>query len=573
MAKINQLPQEILEIVFQNLNKSEALKCRLVCFRWYSLGTQYSFDELLIADDHHLESFLNLLLETTTYRLGSMGKFVKTIVIGIDRLCEKTHFSFSLFEQLVKCCPYVERFDAEEDELSSYMLQISDEIKWKHLKELPPDCNSFEHNMKYSKCLVKLTTGLDHQNDFNFLSSFRSLEYLCLPPSLPLTTMEELGIVLSSCPKLTSLNASLNIKEKKKESLCIYPYLKQLTIQNYSMRLPEGFIDCISDRLICLSELHLIMHRLSVNHSLQDEAYDRLVHYALMQTRKKFSLRLTIKNGGDDVMRKYNQDGNHLNQLIYHYLRCMLIPQFAESQCYEIYNVLTIRRGFKGYLDFSTTWQRLDTNLLVCKLYLIWPSGNSLFTHLEHVASNIHELILNGGILSDSLLQHDLGIFMAQYQGLQKVTLTDYVLQSFQVPTLKSVEKILVSHSYVRPKFFQDLANCCTNLKSLSLKDNTYVANVGDVPSSSIQYYFVEANLYNLSLERLEIVMPQSKSLLFVETKAGSTCYRLEPKRKPRRLSCKERIEVCKTSKDSRLIINCCQLQILTLNGTEFHVF
>lgn len=59
-VKINKLPQEILEIVFQSLKKSEALRCKLVCFRWYSLGTQYSFDELLITDDHHLESFLNL---------------------------------------------------------------------------------------------------------------------------------------------------------------------------------------------------------------------------------------------------------------------------------------------------------------------------------------------------------------------------------------------------------------------------------------------------------------------------------------------------------------------------------
>ncbi|RCI04978.1 hypothetical protein CU098_000242, partial [Rhizopus stolonifer] len=493
MAKMSKLPQEIIYIIFQNLQKQEAMECRLVCLAWYEIGTQKSFENLVIADDWHLENFLKLFPNSLSYRLISTGKFVKTILIGTYRYTEKTNFSYDTFEALVKYCPYVERLDAEEERLWSYMLDINDRIQWKYLKELPPICNHFDHCIKYSKCLTKLTTGMEHQRDTSFLSFFQTLKSLCLPSSLPVTTIQDLQFIVQKCPKLASLHVSLVMMEKFSQSV-YHPLcspLKQLIFQDYKSNLPPEFARYISEGLVHLTRLQLIIDSSHNNFSL-DDAYDRLVDYAMTRLQKTFNLCLTIK--------AFRDKQNRIDRLIRRFMQCMFIPNFTENKNQKIHNILSIRRGdSKDFIDLNAAWTRHSEDRLVCHLQLTWPMGASnLFTYLEYAVGSIHEIIFTGQlhVLYTQTLNHN-----SQHA---KVSFQHGFMRFFPLPPWKSVNTVVVSKSHVTHSFFHDLSLCYSHLEALCLKENNYQAETQAL-SSSLCCLVFQIDLQNMTLDRLEM--------------------------------------------------------------------
>ncbi|KAG1451487.1 hypothetical protein G6F56_008072 [Rhizopus delemar] len=559
---MSKLPQEIIYIIFQNLQKQEAMECRLVCLAWYEIGTQKSFENLVIADDWHLENFLKLFPNSLSYRLISTGKFVKTILIGTYRYTEKTNFSYDTFEALVKYCPYVERLDAEEERLWSYMLDINDRIQWKYLKELPPICNHFDHCIKYSKCLTKLTTGMEHQRDTSFLSFFQTLKSLCLPSSLPVTTIQDLQFIVQKCPKLASLHVSLVMMEKFSQSV-YHPLcspLKQLIFQDYKSNLPPEFARYISEGLVHLTRLQLIIDSSHNNFSL-DDAYDRLVDYAMTRLQKTFNLCLTIK--------AFRDKQNRIDRLIRRFMQCMFIPNFTENKNQKIHNILSIRRGdSKDFIDLNAAWTRHSEDRLVCHLQLTWPMGASnLFTYLEYAVGSIHEIIFTGQlhVLYTQTLNHN-----SQHA---KVSFQHGFMRFFPLPPWKSVNTVVVSKSHVTHSFFHDLSLCYSHLEALCLKENNYQAETQAL-SSSLCCLVFQIDLQNMTLDRLEMdtLSKEQDELLIIDTLYGSASYFVEAKGSPKLITQRTSSDMCKTTSFSRTYFSCFKLGKVIINGVIFQL-
>ncbi|KAG0801101.1 hypothetical protein G6F22_001576 [Rhizopus arrhizus] len=610
MLKIEEFPDEILQLVFQELPPRSLGNCRCVCRAWYSRATYLLYEQVHFIDEDQVDIFLAALAKPVLPSLFPVGQLVKGIEFGpyiggqyecmstsdnpwdfdIDGEEREPVFTRGRFNKLLKYCPNVEKVvtlnENFEDEFLCLLADARENLRWKHLKQLPSCSLNVQYN--YRKSLTHVVADEHYYKDFEFLSKFPCIEKLDIPLT-PLDTMEKLESVLSNCPRLQRMYASfpVNVQVKRQGQITLHPSIRELHIANYGEKGQKNLMEYLLHTCPNLSRLRLLLEYSEQEAVKGIFAFSNII--AHMYTSANFCVELDIENLL--TIHKPDTSTHYIYTMLRNYFDCLFKPHNKGNigQCYTKISIKETLQRYDGLVKFDIHWKKRLTGMSTLDINLDLHDDVNLLQHVHKFfgkfSSYINELemVQNGFDIHDAEERSPISSFIETYRVLKSISFTKYSLGSIKHHTNKTIESLSINSSFVITKLLTDISNCCSNLKTLCLSNNIYNGIHQNIPNRESNYLVV-INMSRTSLDRLDFsiwdgyvndVANSTRPVWLLNVK---TCYKdafykiIYPDPKPAKISGKEFVESVSTGGVNQIIFHCGIIQKLKLNDTSMEL-
>ncbi|CAO3667791.1 hypothetical protein CU097_010855 [Rhizopus azygosporus] len=554
MANFQQLPIDILHLIFDYLKEKEDIKsCRLVCLQWCMALTYRLFQDISIKDEYHLKALLDLTTSSKSNRLIQLGQYAKTMTIYSSRDYKQMPvITRHDFEQLVKSCPHVHKLLLDAftfgKYISAYLLDISDDTKWKvqsfGLKHITMDIY-----YKYKDSITEFYAPY-RMKSIRDLAYFPLLQQVYLH-AFPITTMEDFMFIFDACRNIRHISMTVDINTPSHVA-CSQDLYLSLTRAEFVCRgrqMPKSLIDCITHRFTEISDISFYLDNESPK-PIDGSDYDRLVKHVVKHLRKESTLSLY----------KPIFNAEHLEQAAIAINNCLKSLSKQSSITSSVHFTIVQSMSWDNEtVKLLDTFKRHDDGMVHRHLELHCPGRyplQELIYYLRNAKPYIQELTMMNEDSSSVTSADHIDATLYQCRQLQKLALFRYGLPSLQGCVNRAVRSICIASCNIHTGFFGDLATAFPHLKNIDLRCNTIVCDSDGTGSNII-------DLGSLILDRLTLVLSiqndmfasdTQEYLVSLKTHRKTSYFVIDNKRSPKKLSTDEATE---KDKSIDYLINC----------------
>ncbi|KAG2203887.1 hypothetical protein INT46_005757 [Mucor plumbeus] len=238
---INDLPAELLEVVFVKLRSTDLAECQLVCRKWLQAVELKPYKNIDFCTEKSLYQ-LTRFIQTSQYSAFPYGSLVETINFNIFQVFNIHTFIINV-RNLLYCCRNTRSISANNVISGSVLQSLSflpEDIQLEKLESIPIT----DYDIYYRLCAIKFHQSLTELD----LQDYQSNQELVLNHGFPNLTKLTLGSctqplkviysVLETSIRLQYLKFKLTHPQVESiESTVEYPSLRELEI---STKLENG---------------------------------------------------------------------------------------------------------------------------------------------------------------------------------------------------------------------------------------------------------------------------------------------------------------------------------------------